>query len=122
MSIRRRTRGKTVSRIQMNCPNPKPRNYLSDRRQAAPESAQCSPLMTTTFFGLLAEFGTPISRWTESRGGDNTLACQSKEEPPRSVAKLLPCRAFRLGVQKAPYLMSAVDLAESIDRQRRKAG
>jgi hypothetical protein len=38
-----------------------------------------------------------------------------------ALAKLRPCRAFRLGDQKSRWLVSAVDLAELIDRQRAKA-
>jgi hypothetical protein len=34
---------------------------------------------------------------------------------------MLPCRAFRLGGQKSPWLVSAADLAELIDRQREKS-
>jgi len=36
-------------------------------------------------------------------------------------AHLFPCRTFRLGGQKPPWLVSAVDLAELIDRRRAKA-
>ena len=39
----------------------------------------------------------------------------------RAPAKLLPCKAFRLGGQKSPWLVSANDLAELIDRQRERA-
>jgi hypothetical protein len=36
-------------------------------------------------------------------------------------AGLLPCRVFRLGSQKAPWLVSASDLAELIDKERDRA-
>ena len=45
-----------------------------------------------------------------------------QEARRRAPAKLLPCRTFRLGGQKSPWLVSAADLAELIDRQRQKAG
>jgi hypothetical protein len=35
---------------------------------------------------------------------------------------MLPCRAFRLGGQKSPWLVSAMDLAALIDAQRDRAG
>jgi hypothetical protein len=34
---------------------------------------------------------------------------------------VLPCRAFRLGGQKSPWLVSAADLAELIDQRRERA-
>jgi hypothetical protein len=34
---------------------------------------------------------------------------------------VLPCRAFRLGGQKSPWLVSAANLAELIDERREKA-
>lgn len=39
----------------------------------------------------------------------------------RAPSKLLPCRVFRLGGQRAPWLVGAADLAELIDRQREKS-
>ncbi len=39
----------------------------------------------------------------------------------RAPAKVLPCRVFRLSGQKSPWLVSAADLAELIDRQRERA-
>ncbi|MHB8813616.1 MAG: pyocin activator PrtN family protein [Steroidobacteraceae bacterium] len=45
-----------------------------------------------------------------------------EEARRRAPAKMLPCVAFRLGGQKSPWLVSATDLAELIDRQRAKAG
>jgi hypothetical protein len=38
----------------------------------------------------------------------------------RGAGRLLPCRAFRLGGQKAPWLVSAVDWADLIDRHRQR--
>ena len=75
-------------------------------------------VMNSTFFGLLAEFGEaniPLEKVAPKYFG------LSYNEARRSaLAKLLPCRAFRLGGQKSPWLVSAADLAELIDRQRSK--
>jgi hypothetical protein len=82
---------------------------------------QQQPLvMNSTFFGLLAEFGEayiPLEKVAPKYFG------QSYGEARRNaLARMLPCRAFRLGGQKSPWLISAADLAELIDRQRAKAG
>lgn len=76
--------------------------------------------MNSTFFGLLAEFGEaniPLERVAPKYFG---LSCA--EARRRAPAKQLPCRAFRLGGQKSPWLVSATDLAELIDARRQKAG
>jgi hypothetical protein len=74
--------------------------------------------MTTTFFGLLAEFGEaniPLEKIAPKYFG-----LSPQEARRRAPARLLPCRAFKLGGQKSPWLVSAVDLAELIDRHRQK--
>jgi len=76
--------------------------------------------MNSTYFGLLAEFGEaniPLAKVSPKYFG-----LSYDEARRRACAKLLPCRAFRLGGQKSPWLISAADLAELIDRQRQKAG
>ena len=76
--------------------------------------------MNSTFFALLAEFGEaniPLSRVAPKYFG-----LSPDEAKRRAPAKLLPCRVFRLGGQKSPWLVSAADLADLIDRQREKAG
>lgn len=75
--------------------------------------------MNSTYFGLLAEFGeanVPLERVAPKYFG-----LSYPEARRRAPAKLLPCRVFRLGGQKSPWLVSAVDLAELIDRQRERA-
>ena len=75
--------------------------------------------MNSTYFGLLAEFGEaniPLEKVAPKYFGLSSL-----EAKRRAPAKLLPCRAFRLGGQKSPWLVSANDLAELIDRQRQRA-
>lgn len=76
--------------------------------------------MSNTYFGLLAEFGEaniPLDKVAPKYFG-----LSYEEARRRAPSKLLPCRAFRLGGQKSRWLISAVDLAELIDRQRQKAG
>lgn len=77
-------------------------------------------VVNSTYFGLLAEFGVaniPLDNVAPKYFG---LSCA--EARRRAPAKLLPCRAFRLGGQKSPWLVSATDLAELIDARRQKAG
>ena len=75
--------------------------------------------MNSTYFGLLAEFGEaniPLEKVSPKYFG-----LSYEEARRRAPAKLLPCRVFRLGGQKSPWLVSVADLAEVIDRQRQKA-
>lgn len=71
-----------------------------------------------TYFGLLAEFGEaniPLAKVAPKYFG------LSFEEARRRAPSRLPCRPFRLGGQKSPWLVSAADLAELIDRARQKS-
>ena len=82
--------------------------------------ASSARTVNSTFFGLLAEFGEaniPLEKVSPKYFG-----LSYDEARRRASAKLLPCRVFRLGGQKSPWLVSAADLAELIDRQRQKAG
>lgn len=75
--------------------------------------------MNSTFFGLLAEFGEaniPLDKVAPKYFG-----LSQQEARHRASARLLPCRAFRLGGQKSPWLVSAVDLAELIERHRHRS-
>jgi hypothetical protein len=75
--------------------------------------------INSTYFGLLAEFGeanVPLERVAPKYFGRSYA-----EARRRAPAKMLPCRAFRLGGQKSPWLVSVADLAELIDQQREKA-
>jgi hypothetical protein len=83
-------------------------------------SSSSSGTVNSTFFGLLAEFGEaniPLEKVSPKYFG-----LSYDEARRRASAKLLPCRVFRLGGQKSPWLVSAADLAELIDRQRQRAG
>jgi len=75
--------------------------------------------VNSTYFGLLAEFGEaniPLERVAPKYFG----LC-FEEARRRAPAKMLPCPVFRLGGQKSPWLVSAADLAELIDRRRGQA-
>jgi hypothetical protein len=76
--------------------------------------------MSSTYFGLLAEFGE--ANIPLAKVAPNYFGLSYEEARRRAPAKLLPCRVFRLGGQKSPWLISAADLAELIDSQRQKAG
>ena len=76
--------------------------------------------MNNTYFGLLAEFGEaniPLDKVAPKYFG-----LSFEEARRRAPSKTLPCKTFRLGGQKSPWLVSAADLAELIDRQRERAG
>jgi hypothetical protein len=76
--------------------------------------------VNSTYFGLLAEFGEaniPLDKVAPKYFG-----LSHEEARRRAPAKMLPCRTFRLGGQKSPWLISAADLADLIDRQRERAG
>jgi hypothetical protein len=72
--------------------------------------------VNSTYFGLLAELGE----------ANIPLACVApkyfglsyEEARRRAPTQMLPCRVFRLGGQKSPWVVSAFDLAELIDRRR----
>jgi len=77
------------------------------------------PTVNNTFFGLLAELGEaniPLAKVAPKYFG-----LSAEEAKRRAPAKLLPCRVFRLGGQKSPWLVSAAHLADLIDRQREKS-
>ena len=74
--------------------------------------------INSTYFGLLAEFGeanVPLAKIAPKYFG-----LSFAEARRRAPAKMLPCRVFRLGGQKSPWLVSVVDLADLIDAQRAK--
>lgn len=76
--------------------------------------------VNNTYFGLLAEFGEaniPLAKVAPKYFG-----LSFEEARRRAPTQLLPCRVFRLGGQKSPWLISASDLAELIDRRRDLAG
>ncbi len=75
--------------------------------------------MNSTYFGLLAEFGEaniPLARVATKYFG-----LSYEEARRRAPGRSLPCRVFRLGGQKSPWLVSAADLAELIDKQRERS-
>lgn len=75
--------------------------------------------MNSTYFGLLAEFGEaniPLARVAPKYFG-----LSFEEARRRAPTQTLPCRVFRLGGQKSPWLVSASDLADVIDTRRQRA-
>jgi len=76
--------------------------------------------MNSTYFGLLAEFGEaniPLALISPKYFG-----LSLREAARRASSQRLPCRVFRLGGQKSPWLVSIADLAELIDKRRVQAG
>ncbi len=76
--------------------------------------------MNNTYFGLLAEFGE--ANILLANVAPKYFGLSFEEARRRAPTQLLPCRVFRLGGQKSPWLVSAADLAELIDRRRDLAG
>ncbi|MDH3273693.1 MAG: pyocin activator PrtN family protein [Gammaproteobacteria bacterium] len=75
--------------------------------------------MNPTYFGLLAEFGEseiPLDRVCEKYFGLSVPKAKR-----RACLQQLPVPAYRAGSQKSPWLISAIDLANHIDQQRRIA-
>jgi hypothetical protein len=76
--------------------------------------------VNNTYFGLLAEFGE--ANILLAKVAAKYFGLSFEEARRRAPTQLLPCRVFRLGGQKSPWLVSATDLAELIDRRRDLAG
>lgn len=117
--VSRQTRRKLRLRIgwEQRQGNPPRCRY---RRTVRGDGARLEGIVNSTYFGLLAEFGEaniPLDKVAPKYFG---LSYQ--EARRRAPTKMLPCKAFRLGGQKSPWLVSAVDLAALIDQQRQKAG
>lgn len=75
--------------------------------------------MNPTYFGLLAEFGEaeiPLERVCEKYFGLSVAKAKR-----RACLQQLPVPSYRAGSQKSPWLISAIDLAQHIDKQRRVA-
>jgi hypothetical protein len=72
-----------------------------------------------TIFFLLAEFGTGHIMLDRCAHHFGFSADEAKRAATRQS---LPVPAFRLGSQKSPWLISAIDLAHYIDSQREAAG
>lgn len=72
--------------------------------------------MNSTYFGLLAEFGE--ANISLDRISQKYFGLSTEEGRRRAASHRLPCRAFRLGGQKSPWLVSAADLAQLIDERR----
>lgn len=76
-------------------------------------------MITSTYFGLLAEFGEaeiPLERVCEKYFGLSVSKAKR-----RACLQQLPIPSYRAGSQKSPWLISAADLANHIDQQRQSA-
>lgn len=75
--------------------------------------------MQSTYFGLLAEFGTaevPLEQICEKYFGMN-----SRKAKQRAAMRQLPIPTYHAGSQKSPWLVSITDLAEHIDKRKAEA-
>lgn len=76
-------------------------------------------MTASTYFGLLAEFGAaeiPLEAMCEKYFG--LAAPQAKK---KAAMHQLPVPAHRTGGQKTPWMISATELAEHLDKQRQAA-
>src|SRR3546814_4547683 len=74
---------------------------------------------TSTYFALLAEFGT--AEIELSKVCSKYFGLTEAEAKRRATLNRLPVPAFHTGSQKSPWLVSAVDLARHIDSARETA-
>jgi len=75
--------------------------------------------MSNTYFGLLAEFGE--SNIPLEKIAPKYFGLKVQEAKRKACMNRLPVVAFRAGSQKAPWLVSAADLAAWIDTRRAAA-
>ena len=76
-------------------------------------------MSNSTFFSLMAEFGTgdiPLTKCCE-----NYFGLSHRKANSRARHQELPIPAYRGGSQKSMWLVSAVDLASHIDDLKQKA-
>lgn len=76
-------------------------------------------MKVSTYFALLAEFGTgqiPLEAVCERYFGLN-----EREAKRKACMQQLPVPVFRIGSQKSGWLVSAEDLANRIDEERENA-
>ncbi len=76
-------------------------------------------MQTSTFFALMAEFGTGDIRLKDCC--EKYFGLSEKKAAERARRQGLPVPVYRGGSQKAEWLINAADLARHIDQQRDKA-
>lgn len=76
-------------------------------------------MTVSTFFALLAEFGS--AEIPLEAACDKYFGLDYKIARRRATAQLLPIPAYKTGSQKSPWLVSAQDLAQLIDDRREEA-
>lgn len=74
---------------------------------------------TSTYFALLAEFGT--AEIELAKVAARFFGLDEPEAKRRAARNRLPVPAHRLAGQKSPWLVNASDLAALIDRHREEA-
>lgn len=73
--------------------------------------------MTSTYFGLLAEFDGRAHIPLEEVA-PRYFGLSPREAKRRAASRTLPCPAFRTMGQKSPWLIAASDLADLIDARK----
>jgi hypothetical protein len=71
-----------------------------------------------TFFALMAEYGTahiPVEKCASLFGMSPKKACEL------AGRQALPVPTFRIGSQKSPWLVDAIQLADYFDKTKAKA-
>jgi len=75
--------------------------------------------MKSTYFGLLAEFGTAEIPLEGIAG--KYFGLDEREAKRRAAMRSLPLPAYRAGSQKSGWLISASDLAKYLDERKAEA-
>lgn len=75
--------------------------------------------MTSTYFGLLAEFGE--SEIPLAKVAPKFLGMSLDKAAREASMNRLPFPAYRAGSQKSPWLVSAGELAKYLDEQKAAA-
>lgn len=76
-------------------------------------------IQTSTYFALIAEYGT--AELELEKISQKYFGLAPAEAKRRASMNRLPVTAFRAGTQKAPWLVAAVDLAKLLDDARIRA-
>lgn len=76
-------------------------------------------MLTSTYFALLAEFGT--AEIELSKVCEKFFGLKEDEAKRHAAMRRLPIAAHRGGSQKSPWLINAADLAKLIDDRRAAA-
>ena len=89
---------------------------MENETENAPENRPGAMVRASTFFGLMAEFGT--TQIPLALVSDKYLGMSERQAKDKASLQELPIPAFRIGSQKSPWHVSAADLAQHIDACR----